>query len=93
MSGTAPQHERGTPATTGAPRRSLWFNVGSFFGHVGRAIVADPARPRTASGPAASRTSSHQEAAASPIPGTRATLRRTTTEELFIEPLEDRTNQ
>ena len=93
MSAPSPQHERGTPATTGAPRRSLWFNVGSFFGHVGRAIVADPARQRQTPPPAASRTSSHEEPAPSPIPGTRATLRRTTTEELFIEPLEHRTNQ
>ncbi len=81
--GAAPQ-----PGVQPPARRSLWFNVGSFFGQVGRAIVANP-RER----PAASRTASQQQPAPSPIPGTRATLRRTTTEELFIEPLEDRTNQ
>lgn len=64
--------------------RSTWFNVGAFLGHVGRAIVADTS-PQTQ--PTARRTSVSESPVASPVPNTRAVLRRTTTDELIIEPI------
>ncbi|MFN0011953.1 MAG: hypothetical protein ACKVS8_09950 [Phycisphaerales bacterium] len=81
----------GTPAPLQPrPPRSAWYNLGAFFGHIGRAIVADTPKP----GPTATakRVSTQEQPTQSPIPGTRATLRRTTTDEVIIEPLEPRTN-
>ncbi len=80
-----------SPDAPTPPRpRSTWYDVGAFLGHIGRAIVSDSAKPSPA--PAATRVSTHEQPAPSPLPGTRATLRRTTTDELIIEPLEPRTN-
>ncbi len=86
---TGARHGDGRTGTPAGRPRSLWFSVGAFLGHVGRAIVS-PAPGRSGGAAAARRTTVEERPAESPVPGTRAVARRTTTEELIIEPLEDR---
>jgi hypothetical protein len=67
-------------------------NLGAFFGHIVKGIRTNPAAkppsPPSAPPPVATRT--REEVLTRDLPGARVTLRRTTTEELHVEPMEDR---
>jgi hypothetical protein len=65
------------------PRPSLMFNLGAFFGHIARAVRTDPSS-------AASAPQARVQEAVRESDGQRLTLRRTTIDEVLVEPLEPR---
>lgn len=67
------------------PRKSLFRSLGEFFGHIGRAVAADPAKTTTVL-----RRETHERSVpvppdASPGPQAKVTLRRTTIDEIEID--------
>lgn len=62
-----------------APRKSLMRNLGGFFGHIVRGVKSDVRPERTVL-----RTTVEQEPGE--IDGQKVTLRRTTIEEIEVEP-------
>lgn len=82
------------------PPKSLWYNLGAFFGHVKRGVTTDPAKhpaPAAPSGPpsadpppspVAARTTQHEiRRVPHPTqPGVSLTVRRTVIDEVHVEP-------